>query len=144
MLYNLLRDEEDEGPAVLLVELSESDMQLFKDTVLANLLSFAVTSSAHGRWRGLLSRVNADGQFTTLTTNPDPLQKIGQVMHDTEDRKLSCLEYGRGMGYRDGRPFVGNVVSVYCQQGNSVPPPLARSVGVEIQAGRVARATGAH
>jgi DNA (cytosine-5)-methyltransferase 1 len=53
------------------------------------------TRSNNNEWSGLYGRVDAAGNFSTVTTEPGPKRKQGQVLHYNQDRMLSVREFAR-------------------------------------------------
>jgi len=111
------------------------------------------TQFKHNGWRGLYSRLNLEGHFPTSTTDPNPMGKVGQVFHPSQDRIVSVRECARSQGFPDTFTFygarlrasespnnaahahfhAGNVTSMHRQVGNAVPPPLAAALGRELK-----------
>ena len=91
------------------------------------------TEARHNGWRGLYSRLDWEGHFPTSTTDPNPMGKVGQVFHPTQDRIVSVRECARSQGFPDTFVFVGPVSSKHRQVGNAVPPPLAAALGRELR-----------
>lgn len=54
-----------------------------------------------------LLRLDPDGHFPTIVTDPNPMGKVGQVLHPTQHRIASVREYARGQVSGRGVP-VGN------------------------------------
>lgn len=54
-----------------------------------------VRTRANNDWKGLFGRVDAAGNFSTVTTEPGPKRKQGQVLHYCQDRMLSVREFAR-------------------------------------------------
>jgi len=91
------------------------------------------TADRHNGWRGLYGRLDPDGHFPTSTTDPQPMGKVGQVFHPTQDRIVSVRECARSQGFPDTFRFYGNVHCRHRQVGNAVPPPLARALGLQLR-----------
>ena len=53
------------------------------------------TADRHNGWRGLFGRLDAGGHFPTSTTDPQPMGKVGQVFHPSQDRIVSVRECAR-------------------------------------------------
>jgi hypothetical protein len=53
------------------------------------------TRARNSDWKGLYGRVDAAGNFSTVTTEPGPKRKQGQVLHYNQDRMLSVREFAR-------------------------------------------------
>jgi hypothetical protein len=53
------------------------------------------TRAKNSDWAGLYGRVDACGNFSTVTTEPGPRRKQGQVLHYNQDRMLSVREFAR-------------------------------------------------
>jgi cell wall assembly regulator SMI1 len=53
------------------------------------------TRAKNSDWKGLYGRVDATGNFSTVTTEPGPKRKQGQVLHYNQDRMLSVREFAR-------------------------------------------------
>ncbi|GFH06104.1 cytosine-specific methyltransferase [Haematococcus lacustris] len=90
------------------------------------------TADRHNGWRGLFGRLDLDGHFPTSTTDPQPMGKVGQVFHPTQDRIVSVRECARSQGFPDSHRFFGNVHNKHRQVGNAVPPPLAHALGSQL------------
>ena len=60
------------------------------------------TAARHNGWRGLFGRLDPSGHFPTSTTDPQPMGKVGQVFHPTQDRIVSVRECARSQ-VRGGR-----------------------------------------
>ncbi|GLI71179.1 hypothetical protein VaNZ11_016282 [Volvox africanus] len=97
------------------------------------------TADRHNGWRGLYGRLDPDGHFPTATTEPNPMGKVGQVLHPDQDRIVSVRECARSQGFPDNFRFYGNVVCRHRQVGNAVPPPLARALGQQLRLALKAR-----
>ncbi len=91
------------------------------------------TADRHNGWRGLFGRLDPNGHFPTSTTDPQPMGKVGQVFHPTQDRIVSVRECARSQGFPDTFRFSGNVHSKHRQVGNAVPPPLAHALGSQLR-----------
>lgn len=69
------------------------------------------TADRHNGWRGLFGRLDPRGHFPTSTTDPQPMGKVGQVFHPTQDRIVSVRECARAqgeaeeVGVLEGGPF---------------------------------------
>ncbi|KAF5825508.1 S-adenosyl-L-methionine-dependent methyltransferase [Dunaliella salina] len=87
----------------------------------------------HNGWRGLFGRLDLHGHFPTSTTDPQPMGKVGQVFHPTQDRIVSVRECARSQGFPDSFSFAGNVHNKHRQVGNAVPPPLACALGKQLR-----------
>ena len=53
------------------------------------------TADRHNGWRGLFGRLDWGGHFPTSTTDPQPMGKVGQVFHPSQDRIVSVRECAR-------------------------------------------------
>ena len=91
------------------------------------------TADRHNGWRGLYGRLDPHGHFPTSTTDPQPMGKVGQVLHPAQHRIVSVRECARSQGFPDWFSFSGNVHSRHRQVGNAVPPPLAAALGCELR-----------
>ncbi|GFR46091.1 hypothetical protein Agub_g7558 [Astrephomene gubernaculifera] len=91
------------------------------------------TAARHNGWRGLYGRLDPAGHFPTATTDPNPMGKVGQVLHPDQDRIVSVRECARSQGFPDHYRFYGNVHCRHRQVGNAVPPPLARALGLQLR-----------
>ena len=91
------------------------------------------TEDRHNGWRGLYSRLDWAGHFPTSTTDPNPMGKVGQVFHPSQDRIVSVRECARSQGFPDAFTFHGAVSAKHRQVGNAVPPPLAAALGRELR-----------
>ncbi|KAL6767831.1 MET1 [Auxenochlorella protothecoides x Auxenochlorella symbiontica] len=91
------------------------------------------TADRHNGWRGLFGRLDPRGHFPTSTTDPQPMGKVGQVFHPTQDRIVSVRECARAQGFPDKHRFYGNVHNKHRQVGNAVPPPLAAALGRQLR-----------
>ena len=70
---------------------------------------FMVHSGAKNSEYALMyGRVTKDGVFHTVTTNPHPAKKQGQVLHPDQDRMLSVRENARAQGFPDHFTFCGS------------------------------------
>jgi len=49
----------------------------------------------HNGWRGLYGRLDWGGHFPTATTDPQPMGKVGQVLHPEQHRIVSVRECAR-------------------------------------------------
>lgn len=91
------------------------------------------TANRNNNWTGLYGRLDWQGVFNTVTTNPEPSNQQGKVLHPEEDRIISVRECARAQGMSDSFKFYGTVADKYRQVGNAVPPPVARAIGSEIR-----------
>jgi DNA (cytosine-5)-methyltransferase 1 len=91
------------------------------------------TADRHSNWQGVFGRVPWDGIFKTTITDPEPQGKQGQVIHPEQDRLVSVRECARSQGFSDSFMFVGTLRDKHRQIGNAVPPPMGKSVGLEIR-----------
>ncbi|XP_030757301.1 DNA (cytosine-5)-methyltransferase 1-like [Sitophilus oryzae] len=94
--------------------------------------SIAHTADRHNHWRNVYGRLDWDGYFSTVTTNPEPSRSQGKALHPDQDRIISVREYARAQGFHDEFIFVGSTSDKYRQIGNAVPPLLATAIGREI------------
>ena len=53
------------------------------------------TADRHNGWRGLYGRLDWGGHFPTSTTDPQPMGKVGQVLHPDQHRIVSVRECAR-------------------------------------------------
>ena len=53
------------------------------------------TMDRHNGWRGLYGRLDWGGHFPTATTDPQPMGKVGQVLHPEQHRIVSVRECAR-------------------------------------------------
>lgn len=53
------------------------------------------TADRHNGWRGLYGRLDWNGHFPTAVTDPNPMGKVGQVFHPSQDRIVSVRECAR-------------------------------------------------
>ncbi|KAK6619871.1 hypothetical protein RUM44_006271 [Polyplax serrata] len=90
------------------------------------------TANRNNNWTGLYGRLDWQGVFNTVTTNPEPSNQQGKVLHPKEDRIISVRECARAQGMPDSFKFCGTVADKFRQVGNAVPPPVARALGYEI------------
>ena len=91
------------------------------------------TEDRHNGWRGLFGRLDPAGHFPTSTTDPQPMGKVGQVFHPTQDRIVSVRECARAQGFPDTFRLWGNVHQKHRQVGNAVPVPLAAALGRQLR-----------
>ena len=91
------------------------------------------TADRHNGWRGLFGRLDMAGHFPTSTTDPQPMGKVGQVFHPSQDRIVSVRECARAQGFPDGFRLSGNVHQKHRQVGNAVPVPLAAALGCKLR-----------
>uniref|UniRef100_A0A8C0IY78 DNA (cytosine-5)-methyltransferase n=1 Tax=Chelonoidis abingdonii TaxID=106734 RepID=A0A8C0IY78_CHEAB len=91
------------------------------------------TGNRHNHWAGLYGRLEWDGFFSTTVTNPEPMGKQGRVLHPEQHRVVSVRECARSQGFPDTYRLFGNILDKHRQVGNAVPPPLAKSIGLEIK-----------
>jgi len=73
------------------------------------------------------ARVSWNNPFRTICSVPTT--RVHSI-HPEVDRVLSVREYARAQSFPDHITFYGSVNSKYEQIGNSVPPILAKSVGM--------------
>ena len=92
------------------------------------------TEERHNGWRGLFGRLDPRGHFPTSTTDPQPMGKVGQVFHPTQDRIVSVRECARAQGFPDDFRLWGNVNQKHRQVGNAVPVPLSAALGKQLRA----------
>ena len=77
---------------------------------------FLVHSGArNNEYAGLCGRVEKDGVFPTVTTDPRPLGKQGRVLHPDQDRVCSVREFARAQGFPDHYKFCGTLAEKYRQ-----------------------------
>uniref|UniRef100_A0A8C0IYS0 DNA (cytosine-5)-methyltransferase n=1 Tax=Chelonoidis abingdonii TaxID=106734 RepID=A0A8C0IYS0_CHEAB len=88
------------------------------------------TGNRHNHWAGLYGRLEWDGFFSTTVTNPEPMGKQGRVLHPEQHRVVSVRECARSQGFPDTYRLFGNILDKHRQV---VPPPLAKSIGLEIK-----------
>ncbi|GAB6030288.1 DNA (cytosine-5)-methyltransferase 1 [Chamberlinius hualienensis] len=89
------------------------------------------TSNRHNNWSGLFGRLHWYGYFGTTITNPEPMGKMGTVVHTEQNRIVSVRECARSQGFPDSYIFTGHVLDKHKQIGNAVPPPLAKAIALE-------------
>ena len=92
------------------------------------------TEARHNGWRGLFGRLDPRCHFPTSTTDPQPMGKVGQVFHPTQDRIVSVRECARAQGFPDDFRLWGNVHQRHRQVGNAVPVPLSAALGKQLRA----------
>ena len=117
------------------------------------------SGSRNNEYAGMCGRVEKDGVFSTVTTDPCPNKKQGRVFHSEKDRIWSVREFARAQGFPDHYRFCGTLEDRYrqvclsscmliikmrihvktvlhpkSQVGNAVPPPLAKAIGLSIRA----------
>lgn len=89
------------------------------------------TSDSHTDWKECFGRLNWDWRWPTcITTKPSIFKAC--VLHPEEDRVYSVREGARAMGFPDTFEFMGSIRAQYRQNGNAVPPPMAKAIGKEI------------
>jgi len=91
------------------------------------------TANRHNNWAGVYGRVEWEGFFSTIITNPQPMGKQGRVIHPDQDRLVSVREFARSQGFPDTYRFHGTILDKHRQIGNAVPPPLGKAVGLQIR-----------
>lgn len=91
------------------------------------------TANRNNNWSGLYGRLDWEGIFNTVTTDPEPSSKQGKVLHPMEDRTVSVRECARAQGISDSFKVAGTASEKFRQIGNAVPPPVARAIGLEIK-----------
>ncbi len=64
------------------------------------------TADRHNGWRGLYGRLDWGGHFPTSTTDPQPMGKVGQVLHPDQHRIVSVRECARSQVRRAVSGFV--------------------------------------
>ncbi|KAL2069986.1 hypothetical protein VTL71DRAFT_14666 [Oculimacula yallundae] len=83
-------------------------------------------------YRGRCGRLDMEELFETCLTNMNPTGKNGRVVHPTQHRVLSVVEFARAMSFPDSFVFAlegSRVADIIRQIGNAVPPFLAKAVG---------------
>ncbi|XP_078007936.1 DNA (cytosine-5)-methyltransferase 1-like [Phascolarctos cinereus] len=91
------------------------------------------TGNRHNHWAGLYGRLEWDGFFSTIVTDPEPMGNQGRVLHPEQHRVVSVRECARSQGFPDTYRLVGSTLEKHRQVGNAVPPPLAKAIGLEIK-----------
>ena len=66
-------------------------------------------------YAGMYGRVEKDGVFPTVTTDPRPDGKQGRVLHPEQDRVCSVREFARAQGFPDHYRFCGTLAEKYRQ-----------------------------
>ena len=84
-----------------------------KETLIPYFL--AHSGARNNEYAGLCGRVEKDGVFPTVTTNPRPLGKQGRVLHPDQDRVCSVREFARAQGFPDHYKFCGTLAEKYRQ-----------------------------
>ncbi len=92
-----------------------------------------VVDPKSGGWPDVYGRLKWDGQCPTITGGFDSFTR-GRYGHPKYDRPLTPREAARLQGFPDRFAFVGSRQEVRTQIGNAVPPPLATSLGLAIEA----------
>ncbi|KAJ3341098.1 DNA (cytosine-5)-methyltransferase 1 [Gonapodya sp. JEL0774] len=98
----------------------------------------------HNGWKGLYGRLDYDKAFKTITTDVNPVNVQGTVLHPTQRRVVSVRENARAQGFPDTFVFCATtmvrqgselpvVKDMYRQIGNAVPVPLAEAIGSKIK-----------
>ncbi|XP_073106834.1 DNA (cytosine-5)-methyltransferase 1A-like [Elaeis guineensis] len=91
------------------------------------------TAKRNNQWKGLLGRLDWQGNFPTVITDPQPLGKVGTWFHPEQDRVVTVRECARSQGFPDSYKFSGNIQDKHKQIGNAVPPPLAYALGRKLK-----------
>ncbi|CAM8953919.1 unnamed protein product [Rhodiola kirilowii] len=91
------------------------------------------TAKRHNQWKGLLGRLDWEGNFPVSVTDPQPMGIVGMCFHPDQDRILSVRECARSQGFPDSYKYFGNVHHKHRQIGNAVPPPLAYVLGTKLK-----------
>ncbi|XP_033204996.2 DNA methyltransferase 1a isoform X1 [Bombus vancouverensis nearcticus] len=91
------------------------------------------TGNRHNHWAGLYGRLEWNGFFSTTITNPEPMGKLGRVLHPVQTRVVSVRECARSQGFPDSFRFYGTILDKHRQIGNAVPPPLGVAIGHELR-----------
>ncbi|RWS19290.1 DNA (cytosine-5)-methyltransferase 1-like protein, partial [Leptotrombidium deliense] len=99
------------------------------------------TANRQYQWSGLYGRLQFDGFFPTIVTNPEPIGKQGRVIHPQENRIISVRECARSQTFPDNFSFMGGIPDRHRQIGNAVPPLLAYSIGLQFKAAIIEMAT---
>lgn len=84
-----------------------------------------------GGWPDVYGRLCGDGQCPTITGGFDSFTR-GRYGHPIQNRPITPREAARLQGFPDTFVFLGNRGDIRSQIGNVVPPPLAKTVGLEI------------
>lgn len=87
--------------------------------------------TSKGGWPDVYGRLKWDGQAPTITAGFDSFTR-GRYGHPIRNRPLTPREAARLQGYPDDYAFYGTRADIRHQIGNSVPPPLAQAIGLEI------------
>ncbi|KXS18025.1 hypothetical protein M427DRAFT_54236 [Gonapodya prolifera JEL478] len=96
----------------------------------------------HNNWKGLYGRLDYDKTFKTITTDMNPVNVQGTVLHPTQRRVMSVRENARGQGFPDTFIFCAtnlfrtcnlSLKEMYRQVGNAVPVPLAEALGSKMR-----------
>ena len=89
------------------------------------------TAYKNRNYKGSWGRILYDGFVGTLHTSANP--KDYQLLHPNQNRVITCREFARLQGFPDKYELEGSASQIYMQIGNSVPPPMAKAIGVEIR-----------
>jgi DNA (cytosine-5)-methyltransferase 1 len=97
------------------------------------LLPWCCTNTAHTHsdWKGCLGRLNWEWRWASALQTYANIYKAA-VLHPEEDRIFSVREGARAMGFPDDFEFLGDLKEQYRQNGNAVPPPMAKAIAKEI------------
>lgn len=67
--------------------------------------SMAHTANRNGNWNGAMGRLEWNGLFATIVTQPAPLKSTGRLLHPSLDRFVTIRELARGQCFPDGFKF---------------------------------------
>ena len=84
-----------------------------KETVIPYFLVHS--GDRNNNYAGMYGRVEKDGVFPTVTTDPRPTGKQGRVLHPHQDRVCSLREFARAQGFPDHYKLSGTRADRYKQ-----------------------------
>jgi DNA-cytosine methyltransferase len=96
--------------------------------------SAAHTAHRNSNWPSVYGRLQWDGFFPTTITELCPTSKQGAVIHPEQHRYITMRELARSQGFPDAYVVKGPITTKNVQIGNAVPIPLARAIGLAMNA----------
>lgn len=86
------------------------------------------TKSVHSGAYGRMKKHEPSYTLTTRLNTPS----VGRITHPVDHRTITPREAARIQSFPDSYYFVGDITTVGIQIGNSVPPLLAKAIGINI------------
>ncbi|TXG53651.1 hypothetical protein EZV62_018907 [Acer yangbiense] len=114
-------------------DLQEEKIQLSTGQIV-DLIPWCLPNTAkrHNQWKGLLGRLDWEGNFPTSITDTQPMGKVGMCFHPDQDRIITVRECARSQGFSDDYKFAGNIHNKHRQIEGGIGSQTVYRTGAKI------------